>query len=694
MSFDAARLYALLPPVYRIRDAEQGEPLRAFLSVIAEQVAVLEADLAQLYDDQFVETCAEWVVPYIGDLVGTRGLTNLPDETFSRRALVANSLAYRRRKGTAAVLEQLARDVTGWDARVVEFFQLLATTQYMNHLRPENIAWADVRRWEVMENIDTAFERAAHTVEVRRVEKRKGRYNIPHVGLFLFRIQSHSLTDAPAYMLDARRFLFNPLGLDAPLYNLPATEAEITHLAEPVNLPVPLSRRVLERDIDVYYGANKSLHLTVNGTLVDAFDVQIANLTDSDWGWAHEDDDKFLIDPLLGRLVLPQTLGSHPPPDVRATFHYGFGAEMGGGEYQRAGTFEDDAPTLHKIPDNSTPLQSVLDNLTGDSTVEIESNDYFIETPRVVVPPGARFEIRASDKHRPILVLDGDMSIEGGEDARLAVNGLLLSGGALLVPDFVAPYQHNELRSLKLRHCTLLPIASPPIGDVPALALSSRLVVEARGTNVEIDRCIVGAIRAIDGARVRITDSIIDAGAETGVAYAGLDGAGAGASLELENCTVVGKVRALTLEASNTIFLARRSDAEAAAGLWPVPVGVENMQEGCVRFSWLPPGSQVPRAYRCQPKKECCADRSQPLKACCREHLARVSPIFTSLRYGDAAYGQLSLRCAVEIREGADDQSEMGAFHHLHQPQREANLRARLDEYLRFGLEAGIFYAS
>ena len=36
----------------------------------------------------------------------------------------------------------------------------------------------------------------------------------------------------------------------------------------------------------------------------------------------------------------------------------------------------------------------------------------------------------------------------------------------------------------------------------------------------------------------------------------------------------------------------------------------------------------------------------------------------------------------------------MGAFHYLFQPQRETNLRVRLDEYLRFGLEAGIFYAT
>ena len=65
-----------------------------------------------------------------------------PSAELSQRAQVANTLAYRRRKGTAAVLEQLARDVTGWNASVVEFFQLLATTQYMNHLRPENLSMA------------------------------------------------------------------------------------------------------------------------------------------------------------------------------------------------------------------------------------------------------------------------------------------------------------------------------------------------------------------------------------------------------------------------------------------------------------------------------------------------------------------------------------------------------------------------
>jgi hypothetical protein len=36
----------------------------------------------------------------------------------------------------------------------------------------------------------------------------------------------------------------------------------------------------------------------------------------------------------------------------------------------------------------------------------------------------------------------------------------------------------------------------------------------------------------------------------------------------------------------------------------------------------------------------------------------------------------------------------MGAYEQLRQPQREANLRDALDEYLRLGLTAGLHYAN
>jgi hypothetical protein len=136
------RLYELLPVVHRMRDAEQGYPLQALLRVIAEQVNVVEDDIAQLYENWFIETCEEWAVPYIGDLVGYEllndagepGDVTTPREQQRERILiprrdVANTIHARRRKGTLALLEELAMDVADWPARAVEFYKLLGWTQ-------------------------------------------------------------------------------------------------------------------------------------------------------------------------------------------------------------------------------------------------------------------------------------------------------------------------------------------------------------------------------------------------------------------------------------------------------------------------------------------------------------------------------------------------------------------------------------
>src|SRR5205085_2658640 len=131
-------LFELLPTVHRVRDAEQGDPLRALLNVVNREVQLVEDDITRLYDNWFIETCDEWVVPYIADLLGIRSLagsSSAGNSGLSQRSYVANTLAYRRRKGTAAVLEQLASDITGWRCKAVEFFERTAATQHMNHPR-------------------------------------------------------------------------------------------------------------------------------------------------------------------------------------------------------------------------------------------------------------------------------------------------------------------------------------------------------------------------------------------------------------------------------------------------------------------------------------------------------------------------------------------------------------------------------
>jgi hypothetical protein len=713
---DAQRLYQLLPAIHRIRDLEQGGPLRELLSVIEEQVALLEENLDQLYDDEFIETCADWVVPYIGDLIGYRALHGTVPTVSSPRAEVGNTIALRRRKGTAAMLEQLARDVTGLPAHVVEFFQLLATTQYMNHLRPDKPYTVDFRRWEPLERLGTPFDTLGHTIDVRRIATSKGLHNIPNIGLFLWRLQAYRLKDSPAIKVDARRFLFSPLGDSTQLFTRPISEDRITHLTEPVNVPLPISRRVLHADqqrwaLDdtrsAYYGTDKSLSITADGVAVPLADVRACNLSDSGSVWAHQPTSIVAIDPVLGRIAFPAN--KTPPTTVVVTFHYGFSADMGGGSYERTATFAALEPgqVLLRVPQDRPTIQAALNENSlknNGGVVEITNSGRYVEALDISVAANKSIELRAANECRPTLVLTQDLKVTGGAGAAVTLNGLLITaapGAPASSPGIVkVPAGANQLQRLRLRHCTLVPGLFLDIDGKPQRPNQASLVVEQDLATVELDRSILGGVRIAGGSELLANDSIIDSTAISGVAYAGLDGKAPGGPVTLQACTVVGKVHAEVFKlVSNSIMFAEL--AGTGAKFWKAPVWAARKQEGCVRFSYLPRGSIVPRRYRCQPDFEIAAEIVRQRKvakisdteaaAIGAEVEAWLVPAFTTLLYGVAAYAQLTESCSYQIRTGADDESEMGAFHGLYQPQRETNLRVRLDEYLRFGLEAGIF---
>ena len=125
--------------------------------MIQEQIAIVANDLDQLYDDQFIETCATWVIPYIGDLIGYQAVAGINAAIDNPRSEVANTIAFRRRKGTVLVMEELARDATGWGAHAVEFFRFLGDTQYMNHVRPRSHYAPDLRNWKAGLFVDTGL---------------------------------------------------------------------------------------------------------------------------------------------------------------------------------------------------------------------------------------------------------------------------------------------------------------------------------------------------------------------------------------------------------------------------------------------------------------------------------------------------------------------------------------------------------
>lgn len=723
MSYTAEILYNLLPAIYRIRDAEIGavlpeplstaeqaelatlaeeahptpqqlarlselqqkqvrprEPLKALLHLFAEQFVVVEENLDQLYDDLFIETCADWVVPYLGDLLGYQPLHALGGGANPARAEVAHTIALRRRKGTAAVLEQLAYDVTGWKARCVEYFQLLAATQYMNHPRPQCRYSPDLRNWQELRRIASPFTSTARTVEVRRIDNSRGRFNIPNIGLHLWRIAAYPHSRSPALRLDDRRYVISPLGQKMALYTRPRSENDITHLAEPINVPEPISRRTMAAQLPLYYGFRRdegsdidnpepSVVLYVDGNEVPRSRVVVCNLADAGSAWAHEAPlGKYAIDPELGRVTVAADLPA--PESVRVTYHYGFPADIGGGEYGREREALAPGVRIRRVPTEYPTVAEALAELAGSGVVEIVDSSRYEEALDITVHAGGHIILRSEEQCRPTIVLSGDMEVRGGEQSSFTLDGVVLSGGRLRVP------AGGDLARLYLCHATLVPglaldtTGNPTSPDVPSL------VVEQDGVTVTLEKSIVGGLRVAAGCVVSGSGAIIDATAADGLAYAAPHADSHGAPLSLDACTVIGRIRAQAMGMiSNSILLARRRKGDPLSA-----VHIERRQVGCVRFSWLPGDSLVPRRHRCQPQDGVGE--------------GTTAPHFTTLRYGMAAYCQLARSSSEAIRRGADNESEMGAYHHLYPAQREANLRIRLQEFLRAGLAAGIFYES
>jgi hypothetical protein len=718
------RLYQLLPGVYRERDAELGQPLRALLGVISEQVNVVEDDIKQLYENWFIETCEDWVVPYIAGLVGYRPVHEAGEAASSPKAAgldlnkilvprreVAKTIGYRRRKGTLSVLELLARAVSGWPTRAVEFYQLLGLAQNLNHLRLARGGTVDLRAGDALDRLSGPFDEIAHHVDVRRTNSHRtpGRYNIPSVGLFVWRLKEYSITKAPAYYLERRRrnrernrFMFSVLRNNTRLITFPFREPTPTHIADELNVPAPIRRRALDERTADYYGPGKSLLIWVTDLDHPVRQENIVAADLSDWVYSPRHD-QVAVDPQLGRIALADDLDE---TDVWVSYHYAFSADIGGGEYERPLR----PPFNRRVyrvsqqqnPTNPDYFKRVADALSAwsndreknpDVIIEIDDSGSYNETiNEIELKAGERLEIRAREGTRPVINFFDDRTSRGdaltvfgkrtekqSEHAgQFVLDGLLIAGRGLQIK--------GDLSRVTIRHCTLVP--GWLLGDdcEPENEMDHSLELRNTIAQVNIEHSIVGTILAdqnevlTEPVQLNIADSIVDA-VRLDYDALGVSGPGrkvAHVQLTIARSTVLGRVNTHAIRlAENSIFMSH--------------VKVARRQLGCMRFCYVPSGSVTPQRYNCQPDGV-----TAGLKEARERELAemRVSPRFNSTRYGMPTYCQLANTCADEIKRGADDESEMGVFHNLFQPQREANLRTRLDEFTPAGTNAGIILAN
>ncbi len=753
------RLYNLLPVIYRMRDVEQGEPLRALLQVIAEQLNLVEDDIHQLYENCFIETCEDWVVPYLGELIGyqpiheagepspgTTAQGRLRNKVLIPRREVANTIRYRRRKGTLALLELLSNDVAGWPARAVEFYRLLAWTQSLKHLHLDRAQTVDVRKANALELLDSPFDAFVHSVDVRRInsQRTQGRHNIPSVGVFIWRLKSYSVTRTPAYCLESvasHCYSFSVLGHDSPLYMNPQTEAEPTHIAEEFNLPVAIRGRLFKQKTAHLYGEGKSIQIWVGkkrGKKIIPEPLALekvipADLTD--WKYVPRRG-MVAVDVERGRMAFPSR--QCPKNGVWVSYHYGFGMDMGGGEYDRLIAQQQQAE-IYNVGKNAeyVSITKALVKWESDghehAVINITDSGVYVEQINVLFKKGQKtLQLRADNNCRPIIrLLDwqtdcpDSLYVSGVTGSCFILDGLLVSGRGVQVG--------GDLAELSIQHTTLVPgwtldcDCKPQRSTEPSLEIFSPHVcvkiqhsivgsIQLNPTPIEIEQNIEGGEKdqmsddvvmesaqcpdnevRLQPIRICISDSIVDA-SDVELEAIGAPGCPvAYACLTIVRSTVIGHIQLHAIElGENSIFFGQ--------------ITVARRQKGCLRFSYVSPDSRTPRRYRCQPDlvekiveealiKDAEESGDPPpdqlkIQLMKQFEAKRVRPLFNSIRYGTPTYCQLAMCSADEIKRGADDESEMGVFHDLFQPQRMANLQVRLDEYLPARMDIGIIVSS
>ncbi|WP_026441470.1 hypothetical protein [Pseudacidobacterium ailaaui] len=699
MSLDAEQLYALLPAVYRTRDAAAGGQLQSLFAVMAQQAAIIEDNIEQLYDDQFIETCAPWVVSYIGDLIGYNSIYDVAAANIASRAEVANTIGYRRRKGTLIALEQVAKDVSGRESVAVEYFHRLITTESMRHVRSHHAATVNLRYEDQIEKLNTAFDTQSRTTDVRRIAPRNrvvsdpnttpleialhgpGRFNIPDIGIWLWRWQSWQITNAEAFPLGKGRYMFSALGQNIPLFSRPTVRASFSRLTTRMDVPQPVTRREFGKDPRAFYGS--SMELFADGQPLPLSQIVCCNLS----AWTATPAGKISIDPELGRIQFADDLLR--PQSLRLNYCYGFPAPLGGGPYDRSASLPRlnpmKLPFLCVVGSQETPtLEAAIalwnQQAPGTTGLIILPNfeSFTIDltgTNAIQIPEGGQLSIVAAETHTVApqdvtfansrTTLSGNITVNAASTGQLVLSGLWIAGQLSIT---------GSAASVQLMDCTFVPGLALNTDGEPRAPGEPSIFIHAVNTILSLTRCISGPIAAAPGGSTRICSSIVDSTSPCCVAYAGSDLASPGADLHIEDSTIIGKVHTRTMSmASNTIFYARLARRDP----WPAPIWCSRQQTGCMRFCFVPANSITPRRYKCLPAD---ADSEAALK-----------PQFITRRYGDPSYMLLSGRTPLAIWQGADNGSQIGAYNQIQETEAVRNVQLRAPEYLPFGLESGIF---
>lgn len=750
-------LFSLLPAFDQLRDAEAGGPLQALLGVIGHQVAALEADIAQLYDDWFIETCQDWLVPYFADLVDVAlgpaigapaDAAPVALDATSRRRQVANAIRDRRAKGTLAAIERFAADAAGWPCRAVEYAWLVSITQSLRHpdlRRGTTMAIGDA---EILDGFGTPFSAAAETADLRRISshRTRGTRNLPSLGLVAWRLVADGADRAPAECVnDDNHFTFDALGRDTQLCVRPTPRMPGRRPAGDLDVPAPITRLALDRRLEDYYGQARSLCVYRGRAAVDRAEIVVADLS----RWRHRlAPRQVAVDPVLGRIAFP--VRDVPEEGVLVSYRRLTVGGLGGGQYPRS--LAAPAAACYQVSMTSHGrhrsvgaafaawrADQVGGNAGGKATIEILDDGVYEERFHLELRPGEALEVRAADGHRPVLrPVDEDhdrpeplrvtgMRHEREQPGRRQARARRARGGGQpqAVTD-AAGHADGETAAAP-------PPAADPVGPPPDVtfdglwvaghavelaghlgtvtfrhctlvpAAGSRreggevsLRVEAMPCTVHIEFSVIGRLEVIspETGFDPVPLAVTDS-----ILDPGRPGQKAIEGTERRPAWVALTLRRVTVLGAVDV----REIGEVTDSLVAGRLDSARRQVGRVRFCYVPEGSQTPRRTSCQPDDVLAAVDDAIARGAVpaserdtlrRREAARVTPHFDSVRFGGPAYGRLSAAAPAELSRGAHDEGELGAHHFLWLAYRAAQLRSGLPAYAPIGTDIGALFAT
>lgn len=663
-----------LPPAVRA-EPDTGGPrlLDALLAAVDGQVAALHEDLDRLWQDFFIDSCADWAVPYLGALLG------LPPDAGRRE--VAFAVALRRRKGTPAALEDFGFVITGLTVRVLEGLRHTVWAQRLGHPPPPRVAALDARDPAARTRLGTPFEAG------RRVFAPARRWHPRAVTAVIWPWQIRTLADVEAAPLfQPNRFALDPLGGDVPLYlrpRRPRIASEIdggsaagTRTGDETDAPARATYRLMEALGPVDYGPawqlpldhplaadGALLTLTVNGDALDWSAIRFGALPPDGTPPAVPGPDEVVVDPNRGHVQFP----APPKGTVRATWHRAFASPFGGlasraEEHPGARVVvvvnpasSSAAHTLADAFDTARTLSASLDPAGSragvpDVEIRLETSDRLAAPPAQAFTPAVpRWRIVAPALVTPTVVGDLTLDLTGGQ---VELAGFLHSGTLHL---------GEHLASVRLDGIT----QDPGAGGVTVSPKAWLLELVAH-------RCGLGPIRADLGALpITLADCVVDGrrrrarpcqGAPQMPATVAVDRTTGGRfapALVADAVTFAGPVIAESVRAADSVF---------ADGL-----EVVEQQEGGIRHSYLaaPPGpARWPATYASGPFPP---------------------PTFVSTGFGAAGYYALDYADPSHpLLTAAGDGGEVGAYHRAGRAALIRRFTERMDEFVPLGMHAAV----